>query len=142
VSRRCTGQNSVGETCGAWALRDGRYCYLHDPAHADKAAEARKLGGLRRRREGTLNAAFELGDVDTIEGQRRLLEIVVTDALALDNGAPKLRILIVAISTAMKLRETSDLELRLRRLERAQAPRPERPPRGDAVTSLLDEPGP
>lgn len=120
IGRRCTMVKSSGERCGARPLRDGQLCFHHDPEHADAAADARKLGGHRRRREGTLNAAYELGEIDTVDGHRRLLEIVITDALALDNGAPKLRILLAALNTAMKLRDVTEVEARLAALEGAR----------------------
>jgi hypothetical protein len=120
IGRRCTMVKSSGERCGARPLRDGQLCFHHDPEHADAAADARKLGGHRRRREETLNAAYELGEIDSLDGQRRLLEIVVTDALALDNGVPKLRVILAALNTAMKLRDATEVEARLAALEAAR----------------------
>ena len=119
TGRRCTASTPSGERCRAWPLRDAERCFAHDPEHAEQAAEARRLGGLRRRREGTLSTTYELGEIDSIEGQRRLLDIIVADALAMDAGAPRLRILLDAIKTAMKLRETTELEARLSALEAA-----------------------
>ena len=90
---------------------------------AADAADARRMGGLRRRREGTLTVAYDLEALDTTDGIRRLLHIVVTDALSLDNGIGRLRVLIAAGSAATRLLETADLEGRITALE-AVARRP------------------
>lgn len=46
------------------------------------------LGGLRRRREGTIGVAYDLDGLDHAAGIRRILDIVVADSLGLDNGSP------------------------------------------------------
>jgi hypothetical protein len=120
TGRRCTARKEDGERCGARPLRDGERCFVHDPAHAAEAADARRLGGLRRRREGTLTMTYEVGEIDTVEGLRRLLEIAMTDALAMDSGAPKLRILLDIIKTGLKLCEAIEVEQRLAALEAAR----------------------
>jgi hypothetical protein len=66
--------------------RDRPYCFAHDPERAADAAEARRLGGLRRRKEGTIAVAYDLPGLDTVVGIRRLLDIVVTDGVGLENG--------------------------------------------------------
>jgi hypothetical protein len=100
-------------------LAERPFCFSHDPERADDLAEARRLGGLRRRREGTLTVAYELPGLDSVEGIRRLLDIVVTDALGLDNGIARLRVLISVSSVATKLLEVGDLQTRIELLEGA-----------------------
>ena len=117
TGRRCAARNAEGEPCGARPLRDGWFCFVHDPAHATEAAEARKLGGLRRRREGTLSAAFDLGDLRTLEGQWRLLEVAVADIIALDNGIARDRLLVNAVAAAAKLRDATEVDARVTALE-------------------------
>ena len=46
-----------GRLCRAIPLRDRPYCFWHDPDSEEKAAEARRLGGLRRRRGKALAGA-------------------------------------------------------------------------------------
>ena len=58
---------------------DRPYCFSHDPERAADAAEARRMGGMRRRKEGTIAVAYDL--------------LVVTDGVGLDNGIPRLRVL-------------------------------------------------
>jgi hypothetical protein len=49
------------------------------------------MGGLRRRKEGTIAVAYDLPGLDTVVGIRRLLDIVVTDGVGLDNGTARRR---------------------------------------------------
>ena len=126
MRRRCAFAHQDGGTCHAAPLRERPYCFLHDPERAADAADARRLGGLRRRREGTLTVAYDLESLDYADGIRRLLHVVVTDALSLDNGVARLRVLIAAASAAARLLETADLEARISALE-AVGPRPPAP---------------
>jgi len=66
-------------------LHDRPYCFAHDPERAADAAEARRLGGARRRKEGTIAIAYDLPGLDSVEGIRRVFEIARTDLLGLDN---------------------------------------------------------
>jgi hypothetical protein len=45
------------------------------------------MGGLRRRKEGTIAVAYDLPGLDTVAGIRRLLDIVVTDSVGMENGS-------------------------------------------------------
>ena len=94
VNRGCTFEMPDGLICRAPAMRGQSHCYWHDPSRLEEAAEARRLGGLRRRKEGTIAVAYDLPGLDTVAGIRRLLDIVVTDGVGLDNGIPRLRVLI------------------------------------------------
>ncbi len=49
--RQCRALNKNREPCGATPLRDSRFCLWHSPDHTEEAAAARRLGGMRRRRE-------------------------------------------------------------------------------------------
>ncbi len=49
----CKGLTNEGTKCGAPPLRDAEFCFWHDPEHATEAGEARRLGGLRRKKERT-----------------------------------------------------------------------------------------
>ena len=92
IRRRCAYAKADGQPCQMAPLRDRPYCFAHDPERAEEAADARRLGGLRRRKEGTIAVAYELPGLDTVVGIRRLLDIVVTDGVGLDNGIPRLRV--------------------------------------------------
>jgi hypothetical protein len=97
-------------------LHDRPCCFAHDPERAADAAEARRLGGARRRKEGTIAIAFDLPGLDSVEGIRRVFEIARTDLLGLDNTINRARALIAVGTAAIKLLG-ADYEERLKTLE-------------------------
>lgn len=121
VNRGCTFQMPDGRLCRASAIRGQRVCYMHDPERAEEAAESRRLGGLRRRRERTLAGAYELAGVRTTEDLFRVVEIVVFDLLGLENGIARARALLHSVVVSAKLLEVGDLEDRIAALESALA---------------------
>ena len=126
--RVCTFVMPDGRACRAGPQRERPWCFAHDPERVEDATEARRLGGMRRRREGTIAVAYDLPGLDTVEGIRRLLDIVVTDALGLDNGIARLRVIIATAAAATRLLEVGELEARIALLEAAlRAPTPPMP---------------
>ncbi len=119
ASRTCEFVMADGSRCRAGPQRDRPYCFAHDPERTAEAAEARRLGGLRRRKEGTIAVAYDLPGLDTVAGIRRLLQIVSTDGLAMDNGVPRLRALISTAVAATNLLKVGEFEERLATLEAA-----------------------
>ena len=119
MRRRCQIRRADGRPCGMPPQRDRPYCFAHDPERAEEAAEARRLGGLRRRKEGTVAIAYDLPGLDTVEGIRRLLEIVVTDGLGLENSIARLRALTSTAVAATNLLKVGELEDRVAALEAA-----------------------
>ena len=98
------------ERCRQAPLRDEAFCFWHHPDHAAAAHEARKLGGLRRRREGAMQGEYDFEGLATVADIRRLMEIAVTDALGLDNSIARVRTVIAAGMAAAKLLEVGELE--------------------------------
>ena|ERR1035437_262718 len=119
IKRRCAYAKSDGEPCAMAPLRDRPYCFSHDPDRATEATEARRLGGLRRRKEGTIAVAYDLPGLDSVDGIRRLLEIVSTDGLGMENGVPRLRALISTAVAATNLLKVGEFEERLAALNAA-----------------------
>ena len=117
VASRCAGRLPDGRGCRAWPLRGEPFCLWHSPAHEEEAAEARRLGGLRRKRERTVAGAYDLEGLGTVPALRRILEVVAVDTLSLDNGIARSRVLIALVGAAAKLIEVGELEERLARLE-------------------------
>ena len=111
--------DDFGQDANVAPLHERPYCFSHDPERAEEAAEARRIGGLRRKKEGTIAVAYDLPGLDTVAGIRRLLEIVVTDGIGLENGIARLRVLISTAVAAAKLLETGELEDRIATLEQA-----------------------
>ncbi len=62
-------------------MRASKFCFWHDPAHAEEMAEARRLGGLRRRKEKAVEGAYDFGGLVDVSQVRRLLEIAALDTL-------------------------------------------------------------
>jgi hypothetical protein len=117
--RTCAAVRADGRPCGAGPQLDRAFCFVHDPERAAEVTEARRLGGLRRRREVTIATAYDLAGLDHTDGIRRVLEIAVTDSLGLDNGIDRNRTLIAAATAATRLLTVGDLEARLEAVEAA-----------------------
>ena len=129
TSRTCRERTKSGEQCRQSPLRDRDACFWHDPEHAETAAEARRLGGLRRRKEGTIVGAYDFQGLESIPEIRRLVEIVVTDALSMENSIARGRLLIAGAQAAAKLLEVGELETRVEALETTLTPRLVKPAR-------------
>jgi hypothetical protein len=114
---KCAFLRPDGSRCGSSPLPESGLCFFHDPAVAKEAAEARRLGGLRRRREGSVAGAYEFVGLDSVEAIRRLLVIASLDTLALDNSLARSRTLVQLAMAATRLLETGELETRLERLQ-------------------------
>src|ERR1035437_4295675 len=113
ASRSCEFVMPDSSRCRAGPQRDRPYCFAHDPQRAAEAAEARRLGGLRRRKEGTIAVAYDLPGLDSVAGIRRLLDVVVTDGIGLENGIARLRVLIAIAVAAANLLKVGEFEERL-----------------------------
>jgi hypothetical protein len=124
VARRmCVFVMTDGRNCRAGPQLDRPFCFSHDPERAADAAEARRMGGLRRRKEGTIAVAYDLPGLDSVAGIRRLLDIVVTDGLGLENGIARLRLLVSTAVAAIGLLKVGELEERLAAVEAAMGHR-------------------
>lgn len=121
--RACKGQKPNGDACRTAPLVDGEWCLMHDPEKQEEAAEARRLGGQRRRRERVVQGAYDYDGLTTIEGIRRLLDIAAADTLGLENGVQRNRTLVSIAGEAARLRQAGELEERLAALEEVLSPR-------------------
>ena len=113
----------AGRLARPWPPRGEAFCLWHSPDKEDEATEARRLGGLRRRREKTVAGAYDLAGLDSIESIRRIIEIALLDVLGLENSIARARVLISGALVAAKLLETGELAERLAALEAAVASR-------------------
>ena len=123
TNRTCSGLRNTGERCGAPPLTDGDFCLWHDPEHAAVVAEARKVGGSRKRKEVTIAVAYDFEGLGTVPQIRRLVEVAVLDTLALENSVSRARALAYLAHTATKLLEVGELEQQLERVEHTLEPR-------------------
>ncbi len=92
---------------------------MHSPEYAEEIAEARRLGGLRRRREVAVSGAYEFNGLETVADLRRLLNIAALDTLGLENSIARSRTLGYLVGVAARLLEVGELEQRLAYLEAA-----------------------
>ena len=116
---RCAGTRPDGRGCRSYPLRGERFCLWHSPDHEEEAKEARRLGGMRRRREKTVAGAYDLNGLATIEDLRRLVEIAALDTLGLENSIPRSRTLVSVALAGAKLIEVGEIEARLATVEAA-----------------------
>ncbi len=107
VGRTCRATKSDGTSCQAAPLTDSDYCRMHSPDHVAEVQEARRLGGLRRRREVTVQGAYAVGDFRCVAGLTRVLEVAILDVLGLDNTAWPARAPLVIWSTSGSRRSNS-----------------------------------
>ncbi len=86
MGRQCNYKKEDGQLCQAAPIKEGAHCFWHSPEHAEDVAEARRLGGLRRRREVAISGAYEFVGLQSVGDIRRLLEVAVLDTLGLENS--------------------------------------------------------
>jgi hypothetical protein len=121
--RSCRASKDDGSSCQAPPLRDGLYCRLHDPEIADAVQDARRLGGLRRRKETAVAVAYDFQGLETVQQIRRLVEVAAYDVLGLDNTIARARTLAYLAQIAMGLVEKGEMEERMLAVEAALGPR-------------------
>lgn len=127
MGRQCAFHSLGGEPCRAAPLRDSQFCLMHSPEHASEVQEARRLGGLRRKREATLYGAYDFEPLDTVGGIRRLIEVAVMDTLGMENSISRSRTLAYLAQVALRTLEVGDLEERIIALEQAVRGKQEHP---------------
>ncbi len=121
--RVCKAVKDDGSQCEAAPLTDGEHCFWHSPEHAEEVAEAGRLGGLRRRREKTVAAAYDIEGLESVDAIRRLIEIAVLDTLGLENSIARSRTLAYLSQVALRTLEVGEFQDRLQALEAAMGPR-------------------
>ncbi len=112
--RRCSSNRRDGQPCEATPGRDAPFCFVHDPAKRELAADARHLGGLRRRRDKSLKQEYDVGGIETVVEIGRYLEVALSDLLALDNSVARNRALIAGVLAAVQLHEHGELAAEVR----------------------------
>lgn len=121
--RGCTHIMLDGRPCGATRRRAVPFCWVHDPDASEEAAQARSLGGQRRRRERILAATYDLTGVSTPDELTRIVEIATHETLAERSSLARARTLLLAARTGLEVRIETVIEARLRTLEAAEAAR-------------------
>ncbi len=116
-ARACRALNDDGRPCGQAPLTGNEFCFWHSPDHAHEAAEARRLGGLRRRKEQTVAGAYDFEGLGTVTEIRRLVEVAAVDTLSQENSIARSRTLAYLAQVGVSLLEKGNLDERLRALE-------------------------
>ncbi len=119
VKRSCNATTEAGQPCQALPMKDDEYCFMHSPEHTQEVAEARRLGGLRRRREIAVSGAYDFVGIESVSDIRRIIEIAVLDTLGMDNSISRSRALGYLAQVAIKTLEVGEWEERLSVLEAA-----------------------
>jgi hypothetical protein len=119
VGSACTALRNDGRPCRATPLIDEPFCFWHAPQTVEEAAEARRLGGLHRRKKKSVAAIFGFGGLRTIADNQALLETAAIETLAIENSINRNRTLATFVATAAKLIELGDLADRVAALEAA-----------------------
>ena len=117
VARTCHHRKADGSACRAPPLLDGEFCRMHSPQYDAEVKEARRLGGLRRRREVAVAGAYDFEGLTAVQPIRRIVEIAVIDALSLENSLSRARTLAYLAQVALKTLEVGEFEQRLQALE-------------------------
>ena len=115
--RQCAATRADGQPCGMPPMADSEFCWAHDPKNAEAAAEARRLGGMRHKREGTLASAYQFDGLGNVQDIRRLIQIAVLDTLGIENSIQRSRTLAYLAQTALKSLEVGEVQERLGVLE-------------------------
>ncbi len=123
MARTCRAETGKGEPCRQAPLQESEFCFWHSPDHTTEAAEARRLGGLRRRKENAVSGAYDVEGLATVDQIRRLIEIAVLDTLSMENSIARSRTLGYLGQVALKVLEVGDFQERLQALEAAIGPR-------------------
>jgi hypothetical protein len=116
-SARCGAIVDSGERCRARPMHGSSFCFWHNPETQTDAAEARRLGGRRRHREGALSGAYEVDGLGNVTDLRRVLEIALYDTLGQESTIPRNRTLVAIVQMGARLLEVGELEERLAMLE-------------------------
>ena len=119
MGRQCIYRKEDGQMCQAAPVKEAEHCFWHSPEHAEEVSEARRLGGLRRRRDVAISGVFDFVGLETVGDIHRLLEVAVLDTLDLENSIARSRTLAYLAMTAIKLLDVGELEDRLASLEAA-----------------------
>jgi hypothetical protein len=131
VGRACTYQVPDGRACRATPLRDQPFCFWHSPETSEELSEARRMGGLHRRKKRTVATIYGFGGLRSIEDNQGLLETIAVETLGLENSIARNRALTAIVVTGAKLIELGDLATRIAAIETTLGP--QRQSHGDTV---------
>jgi hypothetical protein len=123
LGRACSFEMPDGRACRAAPLRGESFCFWHSPDTAEELGEARRMGGLHRRKKRTVATIYGFGGLRSIEDNQGLLETIAVETLGLENSIARNRALTAIVATGAKLIELGDLAARIAAIEATLGPR-------------------
>ena len=117
IHRQCAFILPSGETCRMHPLQNSEFCWVHSAERKKEVQEARRLGGLRRKRESTISSAYQFESLDSVDEIRRIVLIAVLDALSMENSMSRARTLAYLAQVALRMLEVGEIEERVSALE-------------------------
>ena len=123
VGRACSYQMPEGRPCRATPLREQPFCFWHTPEREEDATEARRMGGLHRRKKRTVATIYGFGGLRSIEDHQALLETITIETMALENSLARNSAVTRMIATGAKLIELGDLASRIAAIEATLGPK-------------------
>jgi hypothetical protein len=117
MPRKCNFVSKTGKPCRMAPLKDSQFCWVHSPERIKEVQEARRLGGLRRKRESTISNAYQFDSITSVDGIQRIVEIAILDTLAMENSLARNRTLAYLVMVALRTLEVGAIEDRVTALE-------------------------
>ncbi len=115
---KCKSKTSSGQPCQAQAISGSRFCFVHDPSQGAKRAKARKKGGLNRSTPHSGDALQVAAKPRSIQDTFSILDYVLAEALAGENGTQRNRLLVSIAVSYVDALSVGELEKRLEQLEK------------------------
>jgi hypothetical protein len=116
IDGTCEHHMSNGQRCAAWAMRDARFCFFHNPAMATKRMAAQQRGGRANRALPADTVDVPLDDPKAIEA---LLEVTINQVRTGRVSCKRAGTIGYLASLLTKHRERN-FEERLERLQRVR----------------------
>jgi len=117
VDRSCRALNQSGLPCRQPPQLDSDFCFWHDPANEKEVAEARRMGGINRRREQTLATVYELEGLGTLEDILRAYELAFMQSLSLDNSVARNRAIADVATAAARLYRDNEMARQIEQIK-------------------------
>jgi hypothetical protein len=112
---RCAAITRGGSRCASAVLAGSTYCWVHDPAAADRRVEASKKGG--KARSNKARAAKQIPPAMSAEDLAGWLSLLFTNVMT-GRIEPKIGTAAASIARVLhEVRHTTELEERLAELE-------------------------
>lgn len=116
--KRCKANTKSGQPCPNKPSASG-YCFTHDPTRGGERAKARKRGGTNRRIGHAGDTEALPKQVRTLPDVLMILDYALAEALPLENGVQRGRLLISIAHAFIEAIKVGEMEARLDAIERA-----------------------